>query len=82
MTASSARTRDINIYGIRKRKGKTGTGHVVRWTTAGREHQKTFKTAKLADGYRSGLLTAAQGGELFHVASGSNDQNLWMALGG
>ncbi|MBC7596973.1 MAG: tyrosine-type recombinase/integrase [Kineosporiaceae bacterium] len=61
---------DIRIHGIRKVEGKRGTTYTVRWKVDGKSWQKTFSTAKLADGHRSDLLTAARRGEKFDVATG------------
>lgn len=61
---------DVRVRAIRTYKGARRTSHTVRWDVAGRTVQRTFTTAKLADGYRSQLLVATRAGEPFHRISG------------
>ena len=42
----------------------------MRWKVAGKDHQDTFNTNKLAEGHRSDLLGAVHSGEPFNVISG------------
>lgn len=63
-------TYDVRIHGVRKYKGKTRITHTVRWVVGGKTWQKTFLTAKLADGHRSMLVSASRSGEPFDVSTG------------
>lgn len=61
---------DVRIWAIRSYKGARGTTYTVRWRVNGREQQRTFKTHKLADSFRSELQTASRSGESFSEQSG------------
>jgi integrase len=61
---------DVRFRAIRKYQGKARTTYTVRWSVGDRAWQKTFLTAKLADGHRSMLLSATRSGEGFDVATG------------
>ena len=63
-------TFDIRVHGIRSKKRANGTSYSARWRVHGRDFQHTFKAAKLADGYRARLLTAARTGEPFSMTTG------------
>lgn len=63
-------TYDVRIHTTRTYKGKKRTTHTVRWVVAGTSWQKTFLTAKLADGHRSLLVLASRNGEAFDVDTG------------
>jgi len=68
--SSQSMTYDVRVWAIRKYKGKKQTTYTVRWTVGPKEWQKTFPTAKLADGHRSMLLTASGVGEPFSLTTG------------
>lgn len=61
---------EVRIRGIRKYKGVRGTTYTVRWRVAGRDFQRTFATAKLADTFRSELLVTAREGRGFDPRHG------------
>lgn len=63
-------TYDVRIFTTRTYKGKKHTTHTVRWVVQGTSWQKTFQTAKLADGHRSMLVLASRNGEAFDVDTG------------
>ena len=70
MSPEQANTFHVRFRGIRKYEGKRGTSYTARWTVGGKEWQKTFPTAKLADSHRATLLTAARVGEPFDLSTG------------
>jgi integrase len=61
---------EVRVRGIRKYKGVRGTTYTVRWRVAGRDFQRTFATAKLADTFRSELLVTAREGRAFDPRHG------------
>ena len=61
---------DVRFRAIRAYAGARGTTYTVRWTVAGRDHQRTFSTRKLADVFRSELLVTARAGRDFSRESG------------
>ncbi|WP_239374542.1 tyrosine-type recombinase/integrase [Frankia sp. Cj5] len=63
-------TYDVRIWNVRKVAGKRGTTYEVRWSVAGKARSRSFKTAALADSFRSGLVSATRRGEPFDVADG------------
>lgn len=60
----------VRVRGIRKYKGKRGATHTARWVVGGKEHQRTFTTAKLADTFRAELLKGTADGNAFSVTTG------------
>ena len=68
MTGQSSR--DVRIWKVSRYKGKRATTYTVRWTVAGKQHQRTFATLKLADAFRTDLTVAAREGTLFDVRTG------------
>jgi integrase len=69
----------IRIWDIRTREGKQDLqnprkrpkkSYIVRWTVAGKEHQRTFATRALADAERAKLIGYQQRGAAFDVSSG------------
>jgi integrase len=60
----------VRVWGIQENAGARGKSYVVRWRVAGRRWKATFKTAALADSFRSGLLSAARRGEAFDTSTG------------
>jgi integrase len=63
-------TFDVRVHATGVRKGTRGTTYTVRWVVAGTKQQRTFATAKLADGFRSSLLVAQRYGEAFDTQTG------------
>jgi hypothetical protein len=63
-------TYDVRIWSIQENARARGKSYVVRWRVAGRRWKATFKTAALADSFRSVLLAAARKGEAFDTSSG------------
>ena len=61
---------DVRIWKMEVYRGTRTTSHRVRWSVAGRRWRETFKTAALAEAFRSELVTAARRGEAFGVESG------------
>ena len=63
-------TYDVRIWSTQEKVGARGKTYVVRWRVAGRRWKATFKTAALADSFRSDLLAAARKGEAFDTGTG------------
>jgi hypothetical protein len=61
---------DVRVWKVEVYSGARSTSHTLRWSVAGRRFRETFKTAALADAFRSELVTAARKGEAFGVESG------------
>lgn len=64
----STHTYDVRVWKIEKQRGRPG--HRVRWVVAGQMFRETFATAKLADSFRSSLVTATREGEPFDRSTG------------
>jgi integrase len=63
-------TYDIRIYKTEIYKGSKVTSYYVRWKVSDRQFREPFRTAALADSFRSELMTAMRGGQAFSTASG------------
>lgn len=63
-------TRDVQVWGVRRYKGKRKTTYTVRWRVEGRILQKTFDTIKLAESFRARLLVGLRQAEPFDVQTG------------
>ena len=81
---SGEQSYDVRIWGIVKYKGGRATTYTVRWVVAGRKHQQTFATVKLAETFRSQLTIAARQGDAFSRTAGlpgsmraSDTQRTW-----
>lgn len=61
---------DVRVWKVDIYRGSTTTTHTVRWAVAGRRQREPFRTAALADAFRSELLRAARRGEAFVVETG------------
>lgn len=61
---------DVRVWKTEVYRGKRASTYRVRWQVAGRERREPFKTAALADSFRSDLLSAARKGEAFDVGTG------------
>jgi hypothetical protein len=60
----------VNVWSIRENVGTTAKTYSVRWKVGSRRWKTTFKTAALADSFRSDLLSAARKGEAFDTSTG------------
>src|SRR5450759_213324 len=63
-------TYDVKIWTTRVYKGKRGNRYIVRWEEANKERARTHTTKKLAESFRSSLISAARQGFAFDVATG------------
>jgi len=63
-------TYDVKIWTTRVYQGKRGNKYVVRWEVANKERARAHLTKKLAESFRSSLLSAARQGHAFDVATG------------
>ncbi|MEV4131458.1 integrase [Dactylosporangium sp. NPDC049742] len=63
-------TFDVRIWAIDVYKGTETTTYKVVWVVDGRRRKEPFKTAALAESFRSALVTAARKGEAFDIESG------------
>lgn len=61
---------EVRIWKTEVYRGKKTNTYYVRWSVARQRHKKPFKSAALADSFRSDLISAARKGEAFAVASG------------
>jgi hypothetical protein len=63
-------TYDVRIWRIQPNARAGGKTYTVRWKVAKQRWKRTFKTAALADSFRSDLLAAACKGEAFDISTG------------
>lgn len=63
-------TYDVRVYRTEVYKGAKVTTYRVRWKTGHRLWREGFRSAALADSFRSSLLTATRKGEAFSLATG------------
>jgi integrase len=70
MSDPSGHSYDVRVFAISKYAGTRGTTYTARWRVAGERMQKTFGTRKLADSFRSELVTATRNGAPFDRATG------------
>ena len=63
-------TYDVKIWTTRVYRGKRGNKYAVRWEVANKERARAHLTKKLAESFRSSLLSAARQGNAFDVATG------------
>src|SRR5688572_7750756 len=63
-------TFDVRIWKIDVYKGTRTTTYTVVWVVDGQRKKEPFKTAALAESFRSALVTAARKGEAFDIESG------------
>lgn len=61
---------DVRIWETRVSRGARGPAYQVRWVVGKSPKTKTFGTSKLAESFRSKLLTASRSGEAFDISSG------------
>lgn len=61
---------DVRIWKTEVYSGARTSTHTVRWIVGGRSWREPFKTAALAEAFRSELLRAARRGEAFDIESG------------
>jgi hypothetical protein len=67
---SEGATYDVRVYRTEVYKGARVTTYKVRWKTDRRLWKEGFRSAALADSFRSSLLTAARKGEAFSLSTG------------
>lgn len=70
MNRGTGVTFDVRIWTIHRYKGARGTTYTVKWGVAGRRHQRTFATHKLAEAFRADLLVASRQGVPFFLKGG------------
>lgn len=63
-------TYDVRIWDLSVYRGARKTTYTVRWLVDGTKFPKTFDTKKLAESFRSKLISAAREGEGFDTESG------------
>ncbi len=63
-------TYDVRVYRTEVYKGSRVTTYKVRWKVSGRLWKEGFRTAALADSFRSSLLIATRKGEAFSLGTG------------
>jgi integrase len=63
-------TYDVRVWKTDVYRGKTTITYYVQWRVAGERRKEPFKTAALAESFRSALMAAARKGEAFDVESG------------
>ena len=78
---------DVRIHKVDVYQGKRTTTHWVRWSVDRKAFKEPFKTAALADSFRSKLVTATRNGEAFDKAEGlpvtmlrSTNTSTWFAF--
>ena len=64
-------TLDVQVWGVRRYKGKRKTTYTVRWRVEGRILQKTFDTIKLAESFRGAALGGATPSRALRRADGT-----------
>lgn len=68
---------DVRLWKTRVRKSRNGSAsYQVRWAVNGLEHSETFATEKLADSFRSELVTEARRGSAFDRETGLPEQRV------
>lgn len=70
MIRSPGVTYDVRVWSIRRYRGARGTTYPVKWNVAGKRHQRTFATHRLAESFRTDLMIAAREGVPFHLDGG------------
>jgi integrase len=61
---------DVRVWKIEKVPGARGDSFKVRWVVAGRRWKRSFRSAALADSFRSELVAATRKGEAFDTGTG------------
>lgn len=62
---------DVSVFGVQRRSGERHKRPwIVRWSVAGRQRSRAFRTKAEAERYRSALLVAQQSGEAFDESTG------------
>jgi hypothetical protein len=61
---------NVRIWKVEVRRGARATSYRVVWKVAGERFKESFKTAALADSFRSSLVSAARAGEGFDTTTG------------
>ena len=63
-------TYDVRIHKTEVVSGVRGNSYRVRWAVAGRRWKQPFRSAALADSFRSELMAATRNGQAFDTATG------------
>ena len=63
-------TLEVQVWGVRRYKGKRKTTYTIRWKVEDRIFQETFDTIKLAESFRARLLVGMRQAEPFDVRTG------------
>jgi hypothetical protein len=63
-------TYDVRIWKTEVYKGQRGNTYYVRWQVAGKRWKEPFKSAALAESFRSELVAATRKGEAFDTDTG------------
>lgn len=63
-------TYDVRVWKTETVRGARGNSYKVRWAVAGRRRKRSFRSAALADSFRSELIAAARRGEPFDTRTG------------
>ncbi len=74
-------TFDVRLWSTQTNTRARGKTYKVRWTVGDRVRSKTFTTAKLADSFRSGLVTALRSGAAFDLSTGLPMAQLTLSSG-
>ena len=61
---------DVRVWKTETVRGARGNSFKVRWAVAGRRWKQSFRSAALADRFRSELVGAARKGEAFDTETG------------
>ena len=61
---------DVRVWKTETVRGARGNSFKVRWAVAGRRRKQSFRSAALADSFRSELVAAARKGEAFDTETG------------
>src|SRR5690242_1239893 len=61
---------DVRVWKVGVYSGARTTSYTGKWSVAGRRWREPFRTAALADAFRSELVAAARKGEAFGVETG------------
>jgi len=61
---------DVRVWTTETVPGTRGNSFKVRWIVAGRRWKRSFRSAALADSFRSELVTATRKGEAFDTETG------------
>ncbi len=63
-------TYEVKLWKTEKYAGSKVTTYTVRWSVGGKARRKSFRTAAMADSFRSDLVVAQRKGEAFEIEAG------------